>query len=158
MNLLKVKAMNVFYKDIDNNNIPYHEIDVELILLIKILNTLNGIKTISCCCGHGKTKCMIYIAIESIKALNDFCFKYLNPFNNWHFEIENNINCNQDYILACLMSDTSNYNKVCKEIESLTNKIVLQNSSIDVEKCAIEGIDFEKLINEYLFIYERKNK
>ena len=111
------------FDKIDNVNIPYKEIDEELRNLIFVLNTLNSIKTLSCCCGHGKTPCEIYMAVKDLDTIRDFCFNYLNPFHNWHFEIENNINRNQDYLILCLKSKSINYDDVCEEIEKLTDKI-----------------------------------
>lgn len=111
------------FDEIDSVNIPYEEIDEELRNLISVLNTLNGIKTISCCCGHGKEPCDIYMAVRDLNVIRDFCFNYLNPFYNWRFEIENNINRNQDYLILCLKSKSINYDDVCKEIEKLTDKI-----------------------------------
>jgi hypothetical protein len=111
------------FDKIDSANIPYKEIDEELRNLIFVLNTLNGIKTLSCCCGHGKIPCEIYMAVKDLNTIHDFCFNYLNPFYNWHFEIENNINRNQDYLILCLRSKSINYDDVCKEIEKLTDKI-----------------------------------
>lgn len=111
------------FDKIDNINIPYNKIDKELCNLIHILNALDGIKTLSCCCGHGKTPCEIYIAIKNLNTIRDFCFNYLNSFYNWHFEIENNINKNQDYLILCLKSKSVDYNDVCKEINELVNKI-----------------------------------
>lgn len=108
---------------IDTQNIPYDDIDVELRDLIRILNTLDGIKTLSCCCGHGKTPCEIYLAIKDLSIIRDFCFNYLNPFYSWHFEIENNINRYQDYLTLCLKSKNIDYNDVCKETNELYNKI-----------------------------------
>ena len=111
------------WNDIDNKNIPYNEIDRELVSLVKALNNVSGIKTISCCCGHGKEPCDIYMAVRDLNVIRDFCFNYLNPFYNWHFKVENNINRNQDYLILCLKSKSINYDDVCKEIEKLTNKI-----------------------------------
>ena len=111
------------FDKIDNINISYNKIDKELCNLIHILNALDGIKTLSCCCGHGKTPCEIYIAIKNLNTIRDFCFNYLNSFYNWHFEIENNINKNQDYLILCLKSKSVDYNDVCKEINELVNKI-----------------------------------
>lgn len=108
---------------IDTQNIPYDDIDIELRDLIRILNTLDGIKTLSCCCGHGKTSCEIYLAVKDLNTIRDFCFNYLNPFYGWHFKIENNINRYQDYLTLCLKSKSVDYNDVCKEINELYNKI-----------------------------------
>lgn len=113
-----------WYK-INTQNIPYDEIDIELRDLIRILNTLDGIKTLSCCCGHGKTFCSIHMAVKDLSTIRDFCFNYLNPFYGWRFEIENNINKDQDYLTLYLKSKSINYNDVCKEINELTNKIFI---------------------------------
>jgi hypothetical protein len=115
--------LEIEFNKIDTKNISYNEIDKELVNLIYILNTLDGIKTLSCCCGHGKKPCNIYIAIKNLNVIRDFCFNYLNPFYGWHFEIENNINKNQDYLIVCLKSQSINYDNVCKEINTLIKKI-----------------------------------
>ena len=114
--------MNDWY-NIDNTNIPYNKIDKELVVLIKLLNNISGIKTTSCCCGHGKEPCSICIAIKDLSIINKFCFNYLNPFYGWHFEIENNINKDQDYLIMHLKSLHTDYNTVCNEINKLINKI-----------------------------------
>ena len=113
----------IYWHKIDIQNIPYNDIDIELRDLIYVLNTLDGIKTLSCCCGHGKIHCMICLAIKDLETIRDFCFNYLNPFNNWHFEIENNINRNQDYLILYLKSQSIDYNTVCNEINNLVEKI-----------------------------------
>ena len=121
-----MKAINIMtnnWHEIDIQHIPYDDIDKELCDLIHILNTIDNIKTISCCCGHGKTSCEIYLAVKDLSTIRDFCFNYLNPFYGWHFEIENNINRYQDYLILCLKSKSIDYNNVCKEINELYNKI-----------------------------------
>lgn len=115
------------WQDIDNTNIPYDKIDKELVDLIKVLNTISGIKTLTCCCGHGKGPCCIFMAIRDIPTINNFCFNYLNPFYGWYFESENNITLNQDYLTVCLKSLHTNYKTVCTEIKLLVNKIKESN-------------------------------
>lgn len=120
-----INMMTTNWYEIDTRNIPYDDIDKELRDLIYILNTFDSIKTFSCCCGHGKTPCEIYLAVKDLSTIRNFCFNYLNPFYGWHFEIENNINKDQDYLILCLKSKSINYDDVCKEINELYNKIFI---------------------------------
>lgn len=110
------------YEDI-STDVPYEDIDKEIRELVRVLNTLEGIKTTSCCCGHGEYPCMIWLAIKDIKSLNDFCFNYLNPFYGWQVIVETNIHRNQDYIKCRLQSKSVDIDKVVFEANELVNKI-----------------------------------
>jgi len=113
------------FDELKKQQIPYADIDNELLELIRLLNTLPEIATISCCIGHNISQCHIHMAFKTIKALNDFCFNILNPFYNWEITIENNINRNQNYIFGCLSSSTIDLDKNIEQVNALINKINL---------------------------------
>lgn len=102
------------------------DIDEELRSFIVVANQINGLKTLSCCCGHGKDKCRIWMAFKDIKTINYFIFTFLNPFYNWSFRLENNIVRNQDYITVCLESPTIDYALNREQINELALKILNQ--------------------------------
>ena len=103
--------------------INYEEIDQEIRDLVRELNNITGIETTCSCCGHGKEPCRIWLKIDCIATLNEFCVDILNPFYGWHFIVENNISRKQPYISACLCSTKSNYLAVTDEINQLVGKI-----------------------------------
>lgn len=103
--------------------INYEEIDQEIRDLVRELNNITGIETTCSCCGHGKEPCKIWLKIDCIATLNEFCVEILNPFYGWHFIIENNISRKQPYISACLCSANSSYLAVTDEINQLVGKI-----------------------------------
>lgn len=121
------------FNEIDTN-IPYEEIDIEIRELIFALNTLDGIKTTSCCCGHGKNPCMIWLAVRDVRSLNSLCFNYLNPFYGWQVVIETNISRNQDFIQCCLQSANINIDCVTSEANELVKKINNRRKVINKDK------------------------
>lgn len=103
--------------------IDYDDIDEEIRELVRVLNSFDGIETTCSCCGHGKSPCYIWMKIDSVKTLNDFCFNFLNPFYGWEIVIENNIVKNQPHIFCRLSSATKGYKKMCFQTKELVKKI-----------------------------------
>ena len=64
--------------------IPYEDIDYELQNLIRLINTVEGIETTSCCCGHGTLPCQILFRADNTAYLTNFWYKYLYCNPNWH--------------------------------------------------------------------------
>lgn len=115
-------------KNFANIEVKYDldDIDEELRAFIVVVNQIDGVKTLSCCCGHGKDKCRVYIAFKDVKTINHFIFTFLNPFYNWSFRMENNIVRDQDYLTVCLESPTIDYMLNREQINELTLKILNQ--------------------------------
>lgn len=49
--------------------IPYDELDKEIVPLVRLLNSISGIETTESCCGHDKTPCRVWCKVESFEAL-----------------------------------------------------------------------------------------
>ena len=64
--------------------IPYEDIDYELQNLIRLINTVEGIETTECCCGHGESPCQIFFKADNTEYLTKFWYKYLYGNPNWH--------------------------------------------------------------------------
>ena len=73
--------------------LPYDEMDKEMIEICEFFNTLPGVKTLACCCGHGKEETYIYFkcskksTLARILYLFEFSeFTETNFINNWDLE------------------------------------------------------------------------
>ena len=49
--------------------IPYDELDKEIVPLVRLLNSISGIETTESCCGHDKSPCRVWCKVASIEAL-----------------------------------------------------------------------------------------
>lgn len=68
--------------------IPYDDIDYELRNLIKLMNNIDGIETVECCCRHGEAPCYIWFKADSIEDVTCFQYKYLYGSRLWRISIE----------------------------------------------------------------------
>ena len=64
--------------------IPYDDIDYELRDVIRYMNSIEGIETTECCCGHGERPCHIWFKADNAECLSKFWHKYLYCNHNWH--------------------------------------------------------------------------
>lgn len=112
--------------------IPYDDIDYELKNLIKLINNVEGIETVECCCGHGKAPCQIWFEADSVEDVTQFIHKYLYRNNLWRITIditdididENRWN-NPSYLLETTCNDYY-YTGVC--IDNLCYKMKGENN------------------------------
>jgi hypothetical protein len=79
--------------------------------LIRTLNQVSGLRTTSCCFGHGEHPAMIFLDFRSIRLLNNlmwgFCYRWgiWNRGELWDLEIENgDTNRNSLNLSCCLKS------------------------------------------------------
>ena len=68
--------------------IPYDDIDYELRDLIKLINDIDGLETVECCCGHGGMPCHIWFKADSIEDVTRFQYKYLYRSRLWRISID----------------------------------------------------------------------
>ena len=64
-------------------DIPYDDIDKEIVELCRALNSIDGVETVESCCGHGERECHIWLTIRDIQTLNKLCFHCFNREYFW---------------------------------------------------------------------------
>lgn len=108
--------------------IPYDDIDYELRNLIKLMNNIDGIETVECCCGHGEAPCYIWFKADSIEDVTRFQYKYLYGSRLWRISIDmTDIDIDENkwndprYLLETTCKDYF-YTGVC--IDNLTYKMM----------------------------------
>ena len=107
--------------------IPYNDIDYELRKLIRSMNDIDGIETISCCCGHGEAPCFIRFKADSLECVTKFIHKYLYCNSTWRIvlamsdvDIDNGEWNNPTYLLETTFPD---YYYVGMAIDNLTYRL-----------------------------------
>ena len=107
--------------------IPYDDIDYELRDLIKLINNIDGLETVECCCGHGLEPCQIWFVADSIEDVTHFIRNYIYCSPLWRIviditdvDIDENKWNNPTYLLETTCKDYF-YTGVC--IDNLTYKM-----------------------------------
>lgn len=68
--------------------IPYDDIDYELKDLIREINSIEGLETVECCCGHGIAPCEIWFKADSISDVTHFIHNYLYRNRLWKISVD----------------------------------------------------------------------
>lgn len=64
-------------------NIPYWDIDEPIRDLCVALNAIEGIKTTESCCGHGNSRCQIWLKFDKLETIYKFLHFCMNHEFHW---------------------------------------------------------------------------
>ena len=107
-------------------SLDYEDIDSEIRYLIRTLNKVKGLYTISCCSGHCKEPCKIYFKVESWKVLHNFLFYVLDCNKSWKLIVDtSDVNRKSKFNkqVFCLEFKYKNDIELCLEVECFSNLI-----------------------------------
>ena len=123
--------------------IPYDDIDYELRDVIRYMNSIDGIETTECCCGHGENPCYVWFKADNAECLSKFWHKYLYCDNNWHIvfymsdtDIDNGEWDKPTYLLETTFPD---YYYVGMAIDNLKYRMKNENEMYECPWCGIVG-------------------
>lgn len=90
--------------------IPYDDIDIEMRELIRQLNMVPGLRTTSCCFGHGEEQSLVCLRFKTIRHMNNFlwggCWRWfaLNTRGaQWWLELDNGDTPRNSNIIRCYL-------------------------------------------------------
>ena len=117
---------------IGNSVIPYNDIDEEIVNLCKALNSIDGVETVSSCCGHGRDLCRIWFTVKDIITLSRLCFHCFNHEGFWTIQVDlGDPDRTWEDLHFCLEStqicDQSDFDKLTNRLEQRGNDIKYSN-------------------------------
>ena len=105
-----------------------NDIDVEIVELVKAINSNLGVRTTSSCFGHGKAPVRIWFELDS-NNLNKFLFEHFNTVNTWHIKIENADIKRGSNKLQLLLESEKMGDEVLPEIPIMTRNFMPKDSN-----------------------------
>ena len=105
--------------------IDYDDIDFEIRELCRAINEIDGIETLSSCCGHGTNPCTIWFRVEDIVTLNNllhFCFNHERKWKIYADMADPVLN-SDELRLVLTTNDVCDEYFVCTMVENLTNRL-----------------------------------
>jgi hypothetical protein len=105
--------------------IDYNDIDFEIRDLCKAINEIDGIETLSSCCGHGIKPCAIRFQIEDISVLNRLLYFCFNHEHKWkiYADMSDPILNSNTLILFLTTDDVCDEYFVGIMVENLKNRL-----------------------------------